>query len=76
MSADLFTMGISLVLGYWIVLRWVPVPGYGLPGVSGSLLDPHANLSAWLDRHLLPAKHLYHQGYYDLVVEEHQHIKP
>jgi predicted acyltransferase len=56
---------IAILLGYWILLRWVPVPGYGLPGISVPLLDPHANLPAWLDRHLLPAKHLYHQGYYD-----------
>ncbi|HZQ43087.1 MAG TPA: hypothetical protein VFA99_07535 [Acidobacteriaceae bacterium] len=26
---------------------------------------PHANLPAWVDRHLLPASHLYRQGYYD-----------
>ncbi len=61
----IFWMTAGILLGYWIVLRWVPVPGYGLPGVSVPLLDPHANLPAWLDRHLLPAKHLYHQGYYD-----------
>jgi predicted acyltransferase len=56
---------VAILLSYWILLRWVPVPGYGLPGVSVPLLDPHGNLPAWFDRHLLPAKHLYHQGYYD-----------
>ena len=56
---------VALLVGYWILLRWVPVPGYGLPGVSVPFLDPHGNLPAWLDRHLLPAAHLYHQGYYD-----------
>ncbi len=56
---------IAILLGYWILLRWVPVPGFGLPSVSIPLLDPHGNLPAWLDRHLLPASHLYHQGYYD-----------
>lgn len=56
---------VGILLGYWILLRWVPVPGYGLPGVSVPLLDPHGNLPAWIDRHLLPAMHLYHQGYYD-----------
>jgi predicted acyltransferase len=56
---------VAILLGYWILLQWVPVPGYGLPGVNVPLLDPHANLPAWLDRHLLPASHLYHQGYYD-----------
>jgi len=56
---------VAILLGYWILLRWVPVPGYGLPGVSVPFLDAHGNLPAWLDRHLLPASHLYHQGYYD-----------
>lgn len=56
---------VAILLGYWILLRWVPVPGYGIPGVSIPFLDPHGNLPAWLDRHLLPASHLYHQGYYD-----------
>ncbi len=56
---------ISILVGYWILLRWVPVPGMGIPGSTIPFLDPHANLPAWLDRHLLTARHLYHQGYYD-----------
>jgi predicted acyltransferase len=56
---------VSILLGYWILLRWVPVPGVGIPGSTIPFLDPHANLPAWLDRHLLPARHLYHQGFYD-----------
>jgi predicted acyltransferase len=55
----------TILLGYWILLRWVPVPGLGMPGSAIPFLDPHANLPAWLDRHLLPAAHLYHQGFYD-----------
>jgi predicted acyltransferase len=61
----IFWLTLAILLGYWLLLRWVPVPGYGVPGVSVPLLDPHGNLPAWLDRHLLPASHLYHQGYYD-----------
>jgi predicted acyltransferase len=61
----IFWVTAAILLGYWILLRWVPVPGYGLPGVNVPLLDPHGNLPAWLDRHLLPAAHLYHRGYYD-----------
>ncbi|SEG37188.1 Predicted acyltransferase [Bryocella elongata] len=56
---------VSILLGYWILLRWVPVPGFGTPGVDLPLLDPHGNWPAWVDRHLLPANHLYHRGYYD-----------
>lgn len=54
-----------ILVGYWILLRWIPVPGYGMPGTTIPFLDMHANLPAWLDRHILPARHLYHQGFYD-----------
>ncbi len=39
-----------LLVGYWVLLRWVPVPGIGLPVRDVPLLDPNANLTAWLDR--------------------------
>jgi len=61
----IFSLTLAILLGYWLLLRWVPVPGYGVPGVNVPFLDPHGNLPAWLDRHLLPASHLYHQGFYD-----------
>jgi hypothetical protein len=37
----------------------------GMLGSAIPFLDPYANLPAWLDRHLVPATHLYHQGFYD-----------
>ncbi len=40
----------SLLLGYWLVMRFIPVPGFGIPGVDIPLLDPDRNLAAWLDR--------------------------
>ena len=40
-------------------MRFVPVPGYGLPGRDIPLLDRDANLVAWLDRKIFPASHLY-----------------
>lgn len=46
------------LLGYWIVMRFVPVPGFGIPTHDIPLLDPDRNLAAWLDRQLL-AGHLY-----------------
>ena len=49
----------TLLLGYWVLLRWVPVPGSGLPGRDIALLDADANLVAWLDRQLFSAAHLY-----------------
>ena len=41
---------VSLLVGYWIVMRFVPVPGFGVPSVNIPLLDPDRNLAAWLDR--------------------------
>ena len=46
------------LLGYWILMRFVPVPGFGVPTHDIPLLDPDCNLAAWLDRQLL-AGHLY-----------------
>jgi predicted acyltransferase len=46
------------LLGYWILMRFVPVPGFGVPTHDIPLLDPDRNLAAWLDRQLL-AGHLY-----------------
>jgi predicted acyltransferase len=43
---------------YWIIMRYVPVPGYGVPTHGVPLLDPDGNLAAWLDRKLLMG-HLY-----------------
>jgi predicted acyltransferase len=43
---------------YWILMRYVPVPGFGVPTHDVPLLDPDRNLAAWLDRKLL-AGHLY-----------------
>jgi predicted acyltransferase len=48
----------ACLAGYWILMRYVPVPGFGLPTRDMPLLDPDRNLVAWLDRKLL-AGHLY-----------------
>jgi predicted acyltransferase len=49
---------LGCLVGYWILMRYVPVPGFGVPTVDIPLLDPNRNLAAWLDRKLL-AGHLY-----------------
>jgi predicted acyltransferase len=49
---------LACLLGYWALLRLVPVPGYGLPGRDVPLMDPDGNIVAWLDRTLF-AGHLY-----------------
>ena len=47
------TWAIVLLVGYWLLLRYLPVPGFGLPGRDIPLLHPDANLAAYLDRKLL-----------------------
>ena len=40
----------ALLVGYWILMRFVPVPGFGVPTHAIPILDPDRNLAAWLDR--------------------------
>ncbi len=40
----------SLLLGYWILMRFVPVPGAGIPGRDIPFMDETQNLAAWIDR--------------------------
>lgn len=49
----------ACLVGYWILMRFVPVPGYGVPAHAIPLLDRDANLVAWLDRQIFSAPHLY-----------------
>ena len=49
---------IACLAGYWVLMRYVPVPGFGIPTHDIPLLDPDRNLVAWLDRKLLMG-HLY-----------------
>jgi predicted acyltransferase len=52
-------LAVGALIGYWILMRFVPVPGYGLPTHDIPLLDRDANLTAWLDRQIFSASHLY-----------------
>jgi len=52
-------MAITALAAYWILMRFVPVPGYGVPTHDIPLLDRDANLTAWLDRQIFSASHLY-----------------
>lgn len=55
----------AAVASYWWLLLHVPVPGFGMPGISVAILDRAGNLTAWIDRTLVPSAHLYHQSFYD-----------
>jgi len=54
-------LAIALValFGYWVLMRFVSVPGYGVPTHQIPLLDPDRNLVAWLDRQIFSPQHLY-----------------
>jgi predicted acyltransferase len=43
----------ACLIGYWAILRFVPVPGFGVPGRDIPFMDPERNIAAWLDRQLL-----------------------
>jgi predicted acyltransferase len=39
-----------LLVGYWALLRFVPVPGFGVTTHAIPFLDPERNLVSWVDR--------------------------
>ena len=49
----------GLLIGYWMLMRFVPVPGYGVPTHDVPLLDRDGNLSAWLDHQIFSTPHLF-----------------
>jgi predicted acyltransferase len=46
----LFALCAALLIGYWALMRFAPVPGFGIPTHEIPLLDPDRNLVSWLDR--------------------------
>ena len=56
---DKVALLVACLVGYYLLMRFVPVPGYGMPGRDIPLLDHDANLVAWLDRQIFSARHLY-----------------
>jgi predicted acyltransferase len=47
----------GLMIGYWLLLQFVPVPGYGT-----GRLDQAGNLGAYLDRSVFGTRHLWFWG--------------
>ena len=47
-----------VLVGYWVLVRWVPIPGVGAPGRDVPFMDMTQNLVSWIDRHIFPY-HLY-----------------
>jgi len=46
------------LVGYWVLVRWVPIPGVGTPGRDVPFMDMTQNLVSWIDRLVFP-HHLY-----------------
>ncbi|HEX4068308.1 MAG TPA: DUF5009 domain-containing protein [Acidobacteriaceae bacterium] len=51
-AVPLLALLVVLLVGYYVMMRWVPVPGYGMPGRDIPFLDKDRNMVAVLDRHL------------------------
>ncbi len=41
---------VVLLIGYYIMLRFIPIPGAGMPGVNFPFMDQYNNLTAYIDR--------------------------
>lgn len=56
---DKALLAILCLAGYWALMRFVPVPGFGVPTHSIPINDHDGNLAAWLDRSIFSPGHLY-----------------
>jgi len=52
----LIGVSIACLLGYWILMRWVPIPGFGAPGHDFPFLDKEINWVSVVDRRLFPGR--------------------
>lgn len=55
---DKLALFIAILIGYWMLLRFMPVPGHGVPTRDVPFMDPLGNLAFWVDRSLFSASHL------------------
>lgn len=46
----LSVLSIAILIGYWLLMRFVPIPGLGHPVRDFPILDPDRNLAAYIDR--------------------------
>ena len=56
---DKVVLAVACLVGYWVLMRFVPVPGFGIPTHAFPINDHDANLAAWLDRQIFSPSHLY-----------------
>ena len=56
---DKAAVAVACLVGYWLLMRYVPVPGCGVPTHEIPINDPNCNLTAYVDRALFAPQHLY-----------------
>ena len=56
---DKVVIAVVCLVGYWALMRFVAVPGFGIPTHEIPINDHDANLTAWLDRQIFSSGHLY-----------------
>lgn len=49
-----WTLALVLLVGYWLAMMYLPVPGYG-----AGVLTREGNFGAYVDRFIIPQAHLY-----------------
>jgi predicted acyltransferase len=49
-SRTLLAITATLLIGYWALMRFIPIPGLGTPTHNFPIVDQNNNLAAWLDR--------------------------
>jgi predicted acyltransferase len=52
-------IAVACLLIYWVLMRFVSIPGIGIPTHDVAMNAKDANLAAWLDRQIFRAPHLY-----------------
>jgi len=58
---QMITVIAAVLLGYWVVVMFVPVPGTGMIGAQ--VFDqPAKTLEAWVDQHVLGMNHIWAQS--------------
>ena len=55
-TRGLIIAAVICLLGYWALMRLIPVPGLGLPGRDIPVLAPDQNLVDWIDRALFSGR--------------------
>jgi predicted acyltransferase len=52
----LVSVAAACLLGYWVLMRWVPIPGFGMPGRDIPFLDKEINWVSVVDRRIFPGR--------------------